>query len=173
MLQECAAAIDDIDRRDDVIERVTSDDRHAHQRMQNWRRISQPRGLDDNPFERWHLTLQSSHRQIAQRIHQIAPHRAAQAARPEQNRILVTLFDQFVIESDLAKLVDDDGRLTHTRVSHQVIQQRCLTAAQETGDHRNRNTPVRHGVDLTSNSIQSTSIAEMPSLYTLYMIHIR
>jgi hypothetical protein len=65
-------------------------------------------GLDHHALERRHLALGALEEQLAHGAHQVAAHRAAQAARVQRHHALVVgLLDQQVVEPDLAELVDD------------------------------------------------------------------
>ena len=58
-------------------------------------------------------------------------------------------FDQLMIESDLAELVDDDGGAREFRLTQQMAKYSSLAAAEEAGEHRDRNR-VCSGHDGTS-----------------------
>ena len=83
--------------------------------------------------------------QLPHAVHQLALHGAADAAGLEQNDIVVQLLHHEVIEPDLAELVDQDRGLLHPGMGEQVVEQRRLATAQETGDqgHRDRSGRVR------------------------------
>src|SRR5262249_27438844 len=46
-----------------------------------------------------------------------------------------------VVDADLAELVDDDRGLVHGRVAQQVLEERRLPAAEESGDQADRELP--------------------------------
>jgi hypothetical protein len=54
--------------------------------------------------------------------HQVAAHRAAQAARVQRHHAFVVgLLDQQMVEADLAELVDDDGGVGQFRPAQQLV----------------------------------------------------
>jgi hypothetical protein len=77
--------------------------------------------------------------QVVDRIDQIAPDRAAQAARRHLDDVLVRALDQQVIDPDIAELVDDDGGVGEKRILQQEIQQRSFAGAKEAGEDRDGN----------------------------------
>ncbi len=72
--------------------------------LRDRRRIGQARGLDDNGVE-----LALAPHQPVDDAHQIAAHRAADAAVVHFEHLLVRADDEVVIDADLAEFVDDDG----------------------------------------------------------------
>ena len=84
------------------------------------------------------MALIDPQRQIAQRPHQIAAHRAAEAAGIQQHGIAIQPLHQQVIEADFAELVDQHGGVAERRVLQQAVQQRGLAGAEEAGEHRDR-----------------------------------
>src|SRR5262249_10504806 len=87
--------------------------------------------------------------QVGERLDQIAAHLAAQAAGRERDDAVVALLDQLVIEADLAKLVDDDGRSREVRLAQQMTEQRGLAAAEKAGEEENRNHDATSDVTAT------------------------
>ena len=103
--------------------------------MQDGRRIGEPAGLDDDALERRHRSRVPPPQDILERQHQIAAHRAAQAAGLQLDEALLAGLDQVVVEPDLAELVDDHGRAREVGVPEQAPQQRGLAAAEEARQH--------------------------------------
>ena len=134
---ERAEAVDGIDGRHHAGEREALGQAGiAHQRVQDGRRIGEPAGLDDDALERRHPALVAPPQDVLQRQHQVAAHRAAQAARLQLDEALLAGLDQIVVEPDLAELVDDHGRAREGGRLEQASQQRGLAAAEEAGQHR-------------------------------------
>ena len=77
--------------------------------------------------------------QIAQGIHQVAAHGAAQTAAVEQHHVFLTADHELVVEADLAELVDDHRGVAHLRQVQQMVQHRGLAAAEKAGQQRDGN----------------------------------
>ena len=56
----------------------------------------------------------------------------------QQHHVVVDIFDQQMVERDLAELVDDDGGLGERRIFQQAVEQRGLAGAEKAGEHRQR-----------------------------------
>ena len=108
------------------------------QRVQDRRRVGQPRGLDHDPSERVDSAVVAAAQQIFERRDQVAAHGAAQASRTEQDHPLVHRLDQQVVETDLAELVDDHHRVGQRRVGEEAVQQRGFARAEKAGEHGER-----------------------------------
>ena len=141
VIVERAGAVDAVDRGHHAVEPVARGEQGiGHQRVQDGRGIGQPRGLDHHALERRHLALGALQEQLAHGAHQVAAHRAAQAARVQRHHALVVgLLDQQMVEPDLAELVDDHRGVGELRPAQQLVQQRGLAAAQEARQHRDGN----------------------------------
>ena len=74
--------------------------------------------------------------EVLHRFDQIALDRAAKTAAHEDDIGLVGGLDEVVIQTDLAELVDDDGRPIHGRVLEPFGKQRRFAAAEKAGDDR-------------------------------------
>jgi hypothetical protein len=70
-------------------------------------------------------------------LRQIGADFAAQAPGLEFNEAVFARFDQLVVETDLTKLIDNDGRARKFRLAKQMAKYRRLAAAKETGENRN------------------------------------
>ena len=55
--------------------------------------------------------------------------------RLQQHHVVADIFDQQMVERDLAELVDDDGGLGERRILQQCVEQRGLAGAEEAGEH--------------------------------------
>ena len=138
---ERAGAVHAVDRGHHAVEAVArGEQRIGHQRVQDGRGVGQARGLDHHALEVAHFALGALEEQLAHGAHQVAAHRAAQAARVQGHHALVVgLLDQEVVEPDLAELVDDHRGVGELRPAQQLVQQGGLAAAQKAGQHRDRN----------------------------------
>ena len=129
-----------IDRRDHRLEaKQVGDRRVGHQGVQDRRRVGQSGRFDDDALERRDRAGGAPCEEAPGGAHQIAAHGAAHAAAVEQDDLLVARLDQQMVEPDLAELVDDHGGARERRVAQQAREQRRLAAAEEAGDHRDRN----------------------------------
>ena len=113
--------------------------RVGHQRLQDRRRIGQAGGFDDDALERHHGAGGAPRQQVAGGAHQVAAHGAANAAAVERDHLLLAGFDQQVVETDGAELVDDHRGACQRRVAQQVGKKRGLAAAEKARDDRERN----------------------------------
>ena len=71
---------------------------------------------------------------------------AAQAARGEQEDVVVERFEQEMVDTDLAEFIDEDGSLGHPGMLEQRVQERRLAAAEESGDDGDGGLRFRGGV---------------------------
>ena len=97
-----------------------------HDRMQHRRRIGEPGGFDDDALQRLDAPGLEPVDQVGQRIHQLAAHRAAQAAVGKLDHALARLLNQQMINADLAELVDDDRRIAQRRIFQKPVEKRRL-----------------------------------------------
>ena len=136
---ERGRAIDRIDDGDDAIE---PEGMHKcgmpHDRLQHRHRVGKAGGLDDDPRQALNAAGLQPVDQVGQRIHQFATHGAAQAAVGEFDDPVRRLFDQEVIDGDIAELVDDDRRVGKCWILEQAVEQRRLASAKEASQHRHR-----------------------------------
>ena len=84
-------------------------DRLRQQCIGDRRRVGQSGGFDDDAAEMRDLAARPPRQQIAQRLLQIAAHRAAQAAVFKQQRAFRHALQQMMVEPDLAEFVDQHG----------------------------------------------------------------
>ena len=76
--------------------------------------------------------------QVLQGLRQVGADFAAQAAGLQLDEAVLARFDQLVIESDLAELVDDDGGAREFRLAQQMAKHGRLAAAEKAGEDRDR-----------------------------------
>ena len=67
--------------------------------------------------ERRHRAARALRVEVGQRLHEIAAHRAAEAAGVEQHHVLRRRGDEQVVDADLAELVDDDRAVARARAA--------------------------------------------------------
>ena len=96
--------------------------------LRHRRRLRQPGGFDDHGVE-----LGAVFRELEQAAHQIAPHRAADAAVVHLHDLLVGGDQQVVVDTDLAVLVHDDRDAAAVIGGQDAIEQRRLTRAEKPG----------------------------------------
>ena len=119
------------------------DEEVFHQRVQQWHRVGQAGGLDQQPADRRDLAAQAAHEEILEGAGQFAAHGTAQATRVEQHHPLGLDLDQVVIDADLAEFVDQHHRATQPRLAQQVVQHRGLAGTEKAAEHADRNPAVR------------------------------
>ena len=83
--------------------------------------------------------------QIDQRVGDVAAHRAAQAAALHQHDIVGGLFDQQMVDADLAEFIDDHSGRRHFRPLQYMVQHGGLAAAEKPGQQGYRG--ARGGFD--------------------------
>ena len=129
------APADGVDGRHDRLDRVVvAQQRLADERRQHRRRVGQPGRLDHDPAERRELAARAAGEQVAQLVLEVAAQRAADAAAAEDDRALVDLAHEVMVDRDLAELVDEHRRLSHRGMREQRRDQGRLAAAEEAGD---------------------------------------
>ena len=128
-----------VHRRDQRIQTVGMlEQRVPHEAGDDGKRIGETGGLDHDPGERRKRSGHALEIQLPHAVHQLALHRAADAAGLEQHDVVVQLLHHEVIEPDLAELVDQHRRLLHPGMGEEVVEQRRLAAAEKAGDERDR-----------------------------------
>ncbi len=70
-----------------------------------------------------------------QRLDQVAPDRAADAAVVHLEQLLVRVQDEVVVDADLAELVDDHRIATAVVLGEDAVQKRGLAGAEIAGQH--------------------------------------
>src|SRR5262249_27176314 len=86
-------------------------------------------------FENDRVELALAPHQPVDDTHEIAAHRAADAAVVHLEHFFVGADDQVVIDADLAEFVDDDGVFAPVRLGEDAVEQGGLARAQITGEH--------------------------------------
>ena len=132
-------AVHAVDRGDHAVEAVDGDDQPVpHQRVQDGRRVGEPRGLDHDALERRDHAVLAAAEEVLQRAQQVAARRAAEAAALQLDDVLAGLPHQRMVEADLAELVDDDGGVGEGGLAQQAGEHGRLAAAEEAGEDRDR-----------------------------------
>ncbi len=109
-----------------------------HQRLQDRGRIGQSTGLDDDAVERRARALVAPPQEVIKGLRQVGADLAAEAAGRQLDDAVFARFDELMVEPDLAELIDDDGGAREFRLAQQAAEQGRLAAAEEAGEHRNR-----------------------------------
>ena len=102
--------------------------------LRHRRRIGEPGGLDDDGVE-----LALAPHQAVDDAHEVAAHRAADAAIVHLEDFFVGADDQIVVDADFAEFVDDDGIFLAVRFGQDAVEQRRLAGPQIAGQHRDGN----------------------------------
>ena len=76
---------------------------------------------------------------IFKRADQFTAHGAAQAARGQQYGCFVFHIDEEMIQSDIAKFIDNDEGSGHGGIMQQVIEQSGFACTQKSGQNKKRN----------------------------------
>ncbi len=143
MAIERRGSVQRINDRNHAIDRVLPHDvAIGHQCMQDRRRIGEAGCFDQHPIVA-DLARFTAALQVEQRRDEVAADRTAQAAGGERQQCFVAAGDEFVVEADLAELVDDDGGAGEGRVAQDTRDERGLAAAEEPCDDGDRNHGVR------------------------------
>src|SRR5260370_11143825 len=100
------------------------------ERLRHWRGVREPRGLEDDGVE---FAL-PAHQPVTN-AHEIAAHRAADAAVVHLEDFFVGADDEVVVDADLAELVDDDSVLVPVRLRQDAVEERRLAGAEIAGEH--------------------------------------
>src|SRR5260221_447419 len=100
------------------------------ERLRHWRGVREPRGLEDDGVE---FALPAH--QPVNDAHEIAAHRAADAAVVHLEDFFVGADDEIDVDVNLAELVDDDSVLLPVRLRQEAVEQRRLAGAEIAGEH--------------------------------------
>ena len=137
---ECTVTHHGIDRRHHATQhQPTGNVRVRHQCLEDRRRVRESARFDHDAIKPRAPPLVAPPQQILQCLRQVGADFAAQAASGERNDAILARFDQLMIDSDLAELVDDDGGAREFRLTQQMTKYSTLAAAEKAGDHRDRN----------------------------------
>jgi hypothetical protein len=105
---------------------------------QDRRRICQASGFHDHPVDTGNGAPLVLVQQGAQDLHEILPYGAADASMAKQYRLFLDLVHQVVIESNVAKLVDENRRPLPGSSCQKPAQEGCLATAQKASDNGER-----------------------------------
>ena len=92
-------------------------------------------------------------------LRQVSANLAAQAAGLELDEAVLARFDELVVETDLAELIDNDGRARKFGLAKQMTKNRGLAAAEETGENRNRDDICPHQYGTSGVKVTRTRFA--------------
>mmetsp|Transcript_6917 Transcript_6917/g.20216 ORF Transcript_6917/g.20216 Transcript_6917/m.20216 type:complete len:471 (-) Transcript_6917:65-1477(-) len=113
--------------------------------LRDRRRVGQASGLDDHAVELGDLGVEP-----LEGLHEVPPHRAADAPVHHLDHLLVDVLlelvvpaEDLLIDSNLPELVLDDGEPQPMVLGKQVVQQGRLPGSEEPGQHRHRHLAVR------------------------------
>ena len=91
---------------------------------------------------------------------------AAEAAVRQHDEVLVGVPDEMVIDPDLAEFVDENGGIGERGDGQKPLEQRRLAAAEEPGEHDNRDRLRRlgsaHGAESAASSAGSSGVQRAP-----------
>ncbi|MPN25598.1 hypothetical protein SDC9_173010 [bioreactor metagenome] len=103
-------------------------------------RVGQAGGFDQHAPELPLAAPREAPVNVAQGFDQITADGAAQATAAHlHHQVFGAVRDQQVVERHFAELVDDDQRVGHLRLAHQVVEHGGLAAAQEAGQQGDGN----------------------------------
>ena len=102
--------------------------RDVQKRLRHRPRIGDARGFDEQVVEA------ALFQKVLHTLHQILPHRAAQAAVAHLQHFVLGAFDQRAIDADLADFIDDDGKLVAVLLLEDVVEQRGFPGAEKAGE---------------------------------------
>jgi hypothetical protein len=150
MPRQLAIGVGDVDHSNDAVDAKTlGDEEILKQGVEHRRRISQTGRLDQHARKSRDLASPAAHEQVAQAARQVAARAAAQAARGEDDDVVVDLVDQMVIDGDFAELVDQHRRVGKRRLPQEMVEQGRLAGSEEAGEDSYRDRPFsaqrRHG----------------------------
>ena len=100
--------------------------------------IGEAAGFDDDALKARHHAARPVGEQRAQRLLQVAAHRAAQATITEQHGRVARRAQQRVVDADFAVFVDDERGVGALGGIEQRADQRRLAGAEKAGDDRDR-----------------------------------
>ena len=98
--------------------------------LRDRRRIGKAGGFDQDPVE---VTL--APHQPGEDADEIASHGAADATVVHLENLFVRVDDEIIVDTDLAKFIDDDRIALAVGLGEDAIEQRRLAGAEITGEH--------------------------------------
>src|SRR5260370_27025554 len=99
--------------------------------------VGQPARFDHDAIERRAVAVIAPLQHVLQGLRQVGADLAAEAAGRQFDEAILARFDQLVVETDLAELIDDDGRSRACALAQQMAEDPRLAAAEEAGQNRN------------------------------------
>ena len=96
-------------------------------------RVGKPRSFDDNTTKIRHFATSRACLQIHKSFSQIGADGTANAAICQHDNFANDTPDEEVIERNLTKFIDDDGRITERGVEQKSVEMGCLPAAKKPG----------------------------------------
>src|SRR5207247_10647939 len=122
--------------------------RICHQCLQDRRWVGEPARFDHNAIERRAVARITPLQHVLNGLRQVSANLAAQAACLELDEAVLARFDELVVETDLAELIDNDSRARKFGLAKQMTKNRGLAAAEKTGENRNRDhiCPHQYGI---------------------------
>ncbi len=132
MFVKLGEAVLGVDGGDDAVEHVDAVDALIrHHGVHDRGRIGEAGGFEDDALYRRNFAAEHAIMQAGERLDEIAAHGATDAARGEEDGVLVDFLDQGVVETDIAEFVDDDRGSGHIRMRQESLQQRGFARAEE------------------------------------------
>ena len=101
----------------------------VHQSREDRRRVGKPGGLDDHAAIGRHDATRALVVDLHDRLLEVVPDGAAEAAAREQDRALVHGLHQLVVDADFAELVNEHRRIAKRGVLQEAVEQGRLAAA--------------------------------------------
>src|SRR5215208_4377345 len=116
-------------------------------RVEDRSRVCQAGRLDNDAVQSRYLAPLIHVEKLQEGPDEVLSSGAADATAPEQDRALVHPAQEVVVESHLAELVDEDGRVSYRRRRQHPREEGGLAAAEEAGHDRHRpfGVPILHG----------------------------
>jgi hypothetical protein len=106
----------------------------SEESLNDWPRIGQSCGLDENAIE-----LVPAFQQIAKDADEISPHRAADAAVVHFEEFLFGIDDELVVDADLSEFILDHGNTQAMLLRKNPVEERGFAGSQKTGEDGDRN----------------------------------
>ena len=132
MRVERRLAIDRVDQRHHSVEPIAQHEiRMIHDRVQHRSRVGKAGRLKHDAAEWRDSAVVAFPQQVFERGDEIAANRAADAARTHHDHVAVDVLDEQMIQSDIAKFVDEHERVGEFGRGQKAIEQRRLAGAQE------------------------------------------
>ena len=132
-------ASDAVDRGHDLRQREIGDgDIIDQQALDNWCWIRKATRFNEHAGKWWHCAGNASGQKVIERRDEITAHFAAQTAGLQHHQIFIARFDELVIQTNVAELIDDDSRVGKPGLAQQACKYCRLSAAEKTGEDAER-----------------------------------